>query len=182
MLQSDGFKINGEMVSSFPDVRSSKNLPLTLQFWTAYVARDLLQLGVFFRAAAIMCQVPGADRYEYVLYDDNDEDLPDEDENPQRWVGRADYNTAFNVLAECLRRTGAEDLVEQVPGAGGYTQKKLSDEWKEYLDRQAATENGLLNVVAECLDELIVRPGMEEIDDSSRPTWWQKWWAAERYE
>ncbi len=31
-------------------------------------------------------------------------------------------------------------------------------------------------VVAECPDELIVRPGMAEIDVAPRPTWWQKWW------
>ena len=179
MLQSDGFELDGELVSFFPDVRSSTNLPMTLQFWMAYVARDLLRLGVFFRAAAIMCQVPGAAGYEYVICDDVDDDLPDEDEDPRCWVDSADYDTGFNVLAECLRRMGVETLIEQVPGEADYNRKELSDEWMEYLGRQAAIEHGLLNVVAECLDELIVRPGMAEINDSSQPTWWQRWWAAQ---
>ena len=32
-------------------------------------------------------------------------------------------------------------------------------------------------VVAQCPDELIVRPGMAEIDVEPRPTWWQEWWS-----
>ena len=35
-------------------------------------------------------------------------------------------------------------------------------EWKAFLDRFAKIEHGLLNVIAECLDHLIVRPGMAE--------------------
>ena len=177
MLEPLCFKIDGEPQDFSPDLRSSENLPVIIQFWTAYVARDLLQLGVFFRAASIMLQVPGAGRYKAINYDDQDPDLDDEEENPLRWVGDADQGTVYQVLAECLRRLEVEDLIEQVPGAADYERKELSGEWKEYLDRQAATEHGLLNVVAECLDELIVGPGMAEIDDKSRATWWQQWWA-----
>ncbi len=177
MLESPTFQIDGKPESFFLDVRCSKNLPVTLQFWMASITRDLLQLGVFFRAAAIMLQVPGAARYKYVIYDDNDPESPDEDEDPGWWVGEADWGTTFSVLAECLRRLEAEHLMEQVPGAAKYAREELSTEWKEYLDRRAATENGLLSVVAECLDELMVQPGMAEIDEKPQATWWQQWWS-----
>ena len=177
MLEPPTFEIDGELKTFFPEVRSTKDLPVAIQFWTAYVARDLLQLGVFFRAAAIMLQVPGAPRYKGLFYDDADPDLGNEDEDPGRWVRRADADTVFSVLGECLRRLEVEGLIEQVPDAADYEREELSGEWKEYLARQGATEHGLLNVVAECLDELIVRPGMAEIDDEPRATWWQQWWA-----
>ena len=178
MLESDCFKIDGELHSFFLDVRSSEELPVALQFWMSYVARDLLQLGVYFRAAVIMLQVPGAGRYQFASYEDLDPDAGDEDDDPERWVGGVDRDIVFSVLAECLRRLEAEDLMEQVPGAKTCERQKLSTNWEEYLDRQAETEHRLLNVIAECLDELIVRPGMAEIDLEPRPTWWQKWWSA----
>ncbi len=178
MLELDDFEIDGKVTGFSPDVRSTENLPVTLQFWMGYVARDLLQLGVFFRAAAVMAQVPGADRYRFMLFDDLDDDVPNQDEDPTRWVRDADADTVFNVLAECLRRLEAEHLIEQVPGAPDYERQELSAEWIEYLDRHAKFEQGLLNVVAQCLDDLIVTPGMAEIDDKPQATWWQKWWAA----
>ena len=176
MLEFEDVEIDGKLVSFHVDLRLAENLPVTLQFWMAYVARDLLHLGVFFRAAAIMCQVPGAGRYAVLHYDDVNPDLGDDDQDPARWVGDADRDTVFNVLADCLRRLQAEELIEQVPGEADYTRAELSTEWIEYLDRSAEIEHGLLNVVAECLDELIVRPGMAEVDAASRPTWWQDWW------
>ena len=54
-------------------VRRTEDLPGMFQFWLAYVARDLLRLGVFFRAAAIMAQLPGAGAYRPLGYDDFDE-------------------------------------------------------------------------------------------------------------
>ena len=177
MLQSPTFETDGELECFFPDVRTTNDLPGALQFWMASVARDLLQLGVFFRAAAIMLQMPGAGRYKVVHYDDLNEDLGDDEEDPRCWVGGADRVTVFNVLAECLRRLEAEDLMEQVPGAADHKRGELPDEWTEYLDEQAKTEHGLLNVVAECLDDLIVTPGMVEIDAKPQATWWQQWWA-----
>ena len=178
MLELPDFKIDGKPKAFYPNVRSTEDLPVTLQFWMGHLARDLLQLGVYFQAAAIMGQVPGADRYRLILYDDLDDDAPDCDDNPDTWVGNADCDTVFNVLAECLRRLGAEHLIEQVPGARDYERQELSAEWNEYLDRNAKFEHALLNVVAQCLDDLIVTPGMAEIDDKPQATWWQKWWAA----
>lgn len=177
MLESPTFKIDGKLVAFFTDVRSVENLPATLQFWMAYLARDLLRLGVFFRAAALMQQLPGGARYRSVVYDDLDDNAPNEDEDPRRWVRHADRCTTFNVLGECLRRLGAAGVMKQIPGGKDYEREELSAEWKEYLDRQAKIKCGLLNVIAECLDELIVRPGMAEIDAEPYPTWWQRWWS-----
>ena len=177
MLESTTLKIDGKLESFYPEVRSSDDLPVALQFWAAYVARDLLQLGVLVRAAGIMLQVPGAGRYEVELFDDANDELGDQDEDPQSWVAGAERDTVFTVLAECLGRLGAADLMEQVPGAADYEREELSAKWKKYLGRRAETKHGLLNVVAECLDELMVRRGLGEIDAEPRPSWWQKWWS-----
>ncbi len=179
MLERTTIKIDGKQYRFGTDLRNCKDLPLTLQFWMAYMARDMLQLGVFFRAAGIMLQLPGAAQYEFVDYDVLSDD-------PGSRMSPADKSTVFNILAECLRRlggAGAEALIEQVPGAADYQRVELSDEWKKYLDRQATIEHGLLNVVAACLDRLLVRPGMFQIDRAPvkrkepNPTWWERLWA-----
>ncbi len=177
MLESPTFKIDGRLVAFFTDVRSAEDLPAALQFWMAYLARDLLRLGVFFRAAALMQQLPGGARYRYVIHDDVDDKAPPEEDDPREWVRGAGRETVLNVLAECLRRLGAASVMKQVPGGKDYEREELSAEWKEYLDRQAKIKHGLLNVIGECLDELIVRPGLDEIDAEPEPTWWQRWWA-----
>ena len=64
----------------------------------------------------------------------------------------------------------------QIQGAGDHESTKLSGECSAHLSYWAGMEHGLLNVVAECLDHLIVKPGMAEVDEASRPTWWQDWW------
>ena len=177
MLVSHAFESDGQEANFYTEVRETEDLPTVLEFWMGHVARDLLRLGVYFRAAALMGQIPGGARYRPIAHDDVDDDLPNEDEDPRRWVRRADRDTAFNVLAECLRRLGAAGVMKQVPGGKDYEQIKLSAEWKKYLDRRAKNKHGLLNVIAQCLDELIVRPGMAEIDAEPHPTWWQRWWS-----
>ena len=169
-LRRTSLKIDGKSYRFCPDLLSSEDLTVAFQFWTAHMARDLLQLGAFFRAGAIMLQVPGAGRYQFISHNQDDGD------DPVAWVEPADRVTLFNVLAECLRRLGAEVLMEQVPGGADYRQEELSDEWKQYLDRRAAVEQGLLNVVAACLEALIQMPGMAELNAEPHPTWWQKLW------
>ena len=63
-----------------------------------------------------------------------------------------------------------------MPGGKDYEPEELSEEWTNFLDGWSRIEFGLLNIVGEILDELIVRPGMAEIDVAPRPTWWQEWW------
>ncbi len=173
MLEWTRSRLDGEDCDCQAKVRAGNNLPIELQFWMASVARDLLQLGVFFRAAAIMCQVPGGARCQFVL------DGEEEENWTADWVVGAERNTLLDVLAECLRRLGAKSkpLMRQVLGREMHWEKGLPAKWKEFLDQRAKIEDGLLNVVAECLDELIVRPGVVEIDAVPRPTWWQKFWA-----
>ena len=177
LFESHAFANQGIEDHYYAQVRSTEDLPTVLQFWMAHVARDLLRLGIYFQAAALMCQIPGGARYRRIFHDDVDDNLPKSDEDPWYWVRRVNRNTAFNVLAECLRRLGAAGVMKQVPAGKDYEPIELSAEWKDYLDRRAELKHGLLNVIAECLDELIVRPGMEEIDAEPYPTWWQRWWA-----
>lgn len=169
MLEAGTFKIDGKLVSFPNGVRGNEDLPFAMQFWMAYVARDLLQLGIFFRAATIMLQVPDGAQCRFVL------DAETEENHALEWVCGADRNTLFNVLADCLRRLGASTLMKQVPGGKDYERAALSDGWKEFLDGQSKIKHGLQNVIGEILDELIVRPGMEEIDAVPQPKWWQTW-------
>ncbi len=80
MLESHAYHRHGREGRFLTHVRETEDLPDVLQFWMAHMARDLLRLGVFFRAAALMCQIPGGARYRYVPHDDHDDDLPDDDE------------------------------------------------------------------------------------------------------
>ena len=158
-------------------VRSTENLPVTFQFWMAYVARDLRRLGVCFKALSIMIQIPGAMDYRYLCHDDQDKDLPPFADDPYLRLHGVDHGTVLSVLAECLCELNAEDILKQIPEAKRIRPKKLSVEWHKYLNRESTYERGLLNVIAECLDELIVRPGIAEIDRNTGPMWWQDFWS-----
>ena len=152
------------------NIRAAEDLPEAIEFWMAYVARDTLRLGVFFRALAIMLQVPGGARFEYVLAEDDENNIriQIEDEKPEVLVP---------ILAECLDRLKAPPgLLKQAIGGKRYRKRLLSAKWKAFIDRQSEVEHGLVNIVAECLEALVVRPGLAEIDDWPDPTWWQACW------
>ena len=84
--------------------------------------------------------------------------------------------TLIDVFTECLKRLNAPlELRKQLPGQE-YIGSKPSPEWKEFLDEQEEIEDGLLNVAAEIIDELIVRPEMDAMDEIPQPVWWQEWW------
>ena len=167
------FSPNHRLNPIISNIRAAENLPDAIEFWMAYVARDALRLGVFFRALAIMLQVPGGARFEYVLSEDEDDDensirVQIEDEKPEVLVP---------ILAECLNRLKAPPgLLKQAIGGQRYRKRSLSAKWKAFIDRQSEVEHGLVNIVAECLEVLIVQPGLEEIDDWPDPTWWQACW------
>ena len=170
MLESGTFKIDGKLRGFDLALRYNHDLPLAMQFWIAYLARDLLQFEAFLRAAAVMLQVPGGARYEFVRNDD------DEDEIWQRIHGRG-RRILLDVLADCLNRLEASPgILAQVPGGKDHKPKKLSKPWTDFLDGWSSKDFGLLNVVAEILDELIVHPGLAEIDAAPGPAWWQGWW------
>ena len=169
--------IDGETKCFDFSICTAQDLPATLQFWMAYVARDLLYLGAFFRAAGILLQIPGAAQYERVHYEDDDDEEPDEDLDPCNRLKHAKAYTVFSVLAECLKRLAVASLIEQIPDADQYTPVDLSKDWTEYLDEHAKLENGLLTVVTECLNRLIVSPTRIELDNEPEPAWWQRLWA-----
>ena len=76
--------------------------------------------------------------------------------------------------AEALDRLGVKHLMEQMPDAD-YVDVELDDEWQAMLVRREKNKNGLLCVVAVCLDRLIVDPGMAEIVQVSEQPWWNQW-------
>ncbi len=127
MLKAERVRVGRHADSFFTDVWSTHDLPRTLEFWIAYVARDLLKLGVYFRAAALLCEIPGGARYRPLSYDDVDPEALPWDDGPWHWVQGADRNTVCSVLAECLRRLNASAVLSHHRaygsvhgGSGGY--------------------------------------------------------------
>ena len=170
MIHSGTFIIDGTPQDFDLILRYNRDLPAAMQFWTARFAREMLQFGVFLRAAAIMLQVPGGVEYEFVLNEDEEDEISE-------WVRGKGRRTLLDVFADCLDRLEASpEILKQVPGGTDYTPKELSEEWTAFLDGQQKVEHGLQNVVAEILDKLILWPKMNEIDVTPTPTWWQEWW------
>jgi hypothetical protein len=158
-------------------VRITRNLPATLQFRVAYAARELLRIGVQVRALGILLQLPGGADYHYLCHDDDKENTPPEADDPYVWLHDANRGTVLGVLTECFHRFDAADAIKWIPEVKHIEPEKLSTKWQRYLNRQAKYECGLLNVVAECLDQLVVRPGIMAIVRGRRTTWWQDYWS-----
>ena len=160
------------------NVRLMPDISTVLQTWTAHLARELLRLGVFFDAAGIMARVPGPERYKPIAYDDDSDMVPDVEYDPAERLADVDHDTVYTILAECLKRVGAEYLLEDI----FVTAKRLDrlpDEWKTFLDAQDDYNHAYQNVIAECLNVLLIVPGMAEIDAQTQTTWWQAYWAHE---
>ena len=169
MLQRGTIKEGGRLILLSPQVRSSELLPQVFEMWMAELARDLHRLGVYFRAVGIMLQIPNIRDYEWT------EDQEFENQAGDR-VAETDAEALLDVLAECLQRLGAPaELLLQAPGGAEHRRRDVSEEWKQYLDVREKVQHGLQNIVSEILDELIVRPGMAEIDEKSLPHWWDRW-------
>ena len=150
------------------DLLRSSPITKMFQIWMAEVSRDMLRLGVYFRALGFMLQVPGAAEYEWVCDTDGEIEY---DEDPL--VQSLDEDTVSTVLAEALDRLGVKHVMGQLPNAD-YEAVELGDELQAMLDRREKQENGLLCVVAACLDRLIVDPGMAEIVQVSERPWWNQ--------
>lgn len=158
-------------------VRATENLPATLAFRMAHIAREVLRLGVYLRGLGILAQIPGAADYRYLYHGDDEDDAPAEADEPNDWIQGANAGTVLGVLTECLRRLDAADVMKWIPEAKHIRPEELSTKWQRYLNREAKFECGLLNVVAECLDELLVRPGLAAIDRGPQTTWWENYWS-----
>lgn len=160
------------------NVRFIEDIPYMFQAWMAHLAREQLRLGVFFRAAAIMAQVPGASEYEAITYNNHDNDVPDNEYCPHDRLFHVEPDIIYSILAECLERLKVGHLIHEVPvSLDRY--KQLPIEWIQFLDAQEDYEHAYQNVIAECLNMLIVKPGMTEINNQAQTTWWQQCWAGE---
>ena len=139
-------------------------------------------LAGFFQAAAIIIQLPGG--ADYRCDQDRDDDPGDQADDPAfDLIWKADHDTLLSILAECFGRLGAEEVMGQVPGGMDYRQRELPVPFRLMLAERDG--NGLLNVVAECLDRLLVIPALPEEERSlydcaeaprrSRPSsWWRR--------
>ena len=160
------------------NVRFIENIPYMFQAWMAHLAREQLRLGVFFRAAAIMAQVPGASTYEAITYNNHDDDVPDYEYCPLDRLINVEPDIIYSILAECLERLKVGHLIDEVPTTAS-RYRQLPVEWIQYLNAQEDYEHAYQNVIAECLNMLIVKPGMTELNDQAQSTWWQECWAEE---
>ena len=137
----------------------------TFKFWMAEVARDMLRLGVYFDALVVMLQVPGSAAYGW--YDDDDDKIPD---LLKEW----DRETVMDGLAACLDKLGAIHLMKQIPGWDTDERDDPPLEWRHVIDEVSEEKNGLLNLIAACLDKLLTVPGMAEIDKAREFPWWHR--------
>ncbi len=132
------------------------------------------RLGVYFDAVTLMLKLPGSSDFEH-------EELLD---GLEERIASSDEKTLFNVLSQCVRQLLAEDrairihqlqgpderlvrqIIEQVPGGADFRGESLPATLCGRIDQ--LSRNGLLNVVAECLDRLMIEPSLgdgEEDDE-----------------
>jgi hypothetical protein len=148
----------------------SERTHMVFQFWAAELARDVLRLGVYFHAMGFFLQAPGAADYDWK------KDREFQMEHGTEITELADASskhTLRNVLAECLRLLGAPSLITQIP-ATKYAPEGVPEEWKPVIARCQKTRNRLLGLVADCVDRLLVDPGLEEIRRADQPHWWHR--------
>lgn len=136
----------GETVSVTTRVRFSGCLPSVFRLHREESERDRRRMAAYFRAVAIMLQVPGGEVYAFRETGDRMDAV----------IERSDAATVRALLRACLGRLGAEGLMAQVPGGRPAQRRRLPARLTRMLQRRGRDD--LLNVVAECLDELIVRP------------------------
>ncbi len=126
-------------------------------------------LGAYFQVVAILLQIPGGAEYDWV------------EENPaEEYAWDADRDMLFSILAEALERLDAASVMDQVPGADAYKPRKLPVELRLMLAERE--RDAVLNVVALCLDRLMVIPALADEDRSlygdiePRPGVWRRCW------
>ena len=150
------------MMSVGGSVRRTAPLPRVLDLWRVQSLQEHACNNVYFQALTVMLQLPGSARYEYVQAPDALEDL-----------SGVERGTVLDLLAAALARLDAAELIEQVRGSELHEGQALPDQFAEQL--AARDHNGLLNVVAECLDALIVRPGTAAIEALTPANEWPPW-------
>lgn len=155
-------------------VRFSDHLPGMFAFLMGELEEEHRRLRVYFQALLIVLQLPGGDEYEY-------EGLLD---GLEERIAACDRNTLFNVLRRCINQLVARErsirihelggragkisrkIIEQVPGGEDYRVEAPPAALRGRIDQLDG--NGLLNVVAECLDRLMIHPLLGEDKSESK--------------
>ncbi len=158
------FTDGDEVVGLTMSVYSSRRLPMVFQYWMAEVSRDILRLGVFFRSAGVMLQVPGAAALDW-----------DSDDEAEMLMVHSERGMLCNALAEALERLGVKHLMDQLDELECVEDDELTDEWRDLLKLRQGQKHGLTNLIALLLDHLVLYPGMKEIDTAAEPHWWHCW-------
>ena len=128
-------------------------------------------LGAYFQATAIMLQLPGGPAYQWLAED------PDDAED---FVWVADRDMLFCILAYALEHLDAQAVMDQIPGADSYKPRRVPIEFQLKLARR--DRNGVLNLVATCLDRLMVIPALPAEErclydvPEPRPRLWRRCW------
>jgi hypothetical protein len=107
-------------------------------------------LAGYVQAVGIMLQIPGAAEYRFAECA-GDEHLWD-------LIWNTDTASTLNVLAAALKRLDADHLLRQTPGGEDFRPDPLPVEAQVALAER--DRNGLLNVVADCLDRILVTPNI----------------------
>lgn len=143
---------NGDDVTRiFQHVRFSDRLPDVFRRRMEQLGGIHRWLAGYFQAVGILLQIPGGAEYSYIK-DESDDDL---------WhlIWNPDTISTLNVLAAALQRLDAGELLGQVPGGDCFKPRTLPVEARVRLAER--DRMGLLNVVADCLDRLLVVPNIE---------------------
>ena len=105
-------------------------------------------LAGYLHALSILVQIPGAADYRW-------REAPDDDEALER-VALADRDELLAILAAALGRLDVTELMRQVPGGDRCVVCRPGPELRIAL--AGLDRRGLIQVVAECLDRLLVIP------------------------
>ncbi len=134
----------------FKQVRYTDGLPGVFRLRMEQLGKIQRWLAGYFTAVGILLQIPGGAEYCYIK-DESDDDL---------WhlIWNPDSTSTLNVLAAALQRLDADELLGQVPGGEGFKPRTLPVEARVRLAERDRV--GLLNVVADCLDRLLVVPNI----------------------
>ncbi len=148
-------------------VRFSDRLPTVFRQRMEQLEAVHRWLAGYFQAVAILLQIPGAAEYRWT-----------EDERTDFWdfIWTSDTHLTRTLLATALGNLDAKELICEVPGGEDYRSRRLPHD--VHLRLALLDRNELLNVVAECLDRLLVVPELEDeaelygIAAPPRRWWW----------
>jgi hypothetical protein len=104
----------------------------------------------YVQAVGIMLQIPGAAEYRFAECA-GDEHLWD-------LIWNTDTASTLSVLGAALKRLDAAHLLRQTPGGHDFRPAPLPVKAQVALAER--DRNGLLNVVADCLDRILVTPNI----------------------